>query len=149
MGSQALSNIPHIMVFGGRDFSDYDFLRETLDDVTKNFKDGMVIVTGEWRGVGFGTANYIGADLLAEKWAIERRLPYMRFPPHFDDFPGGVLKKHAGAFHKRNREMVAFIASLPKGFSVGFHDGKSPGTASVIELLAKAKVKTKVFKYKE
>ena len=137
--------LPNVMVFGTRTFDDYPLLRTKLDTYTANL-GRIIVVTGEWRGIGYGTPNYIGADLLAEQWASERKFVFRRFPPPFEDFP----HNRKAALHVRNREMVAYMASLPPGdaFAVGFWDEVSPGTKSVIELLQKTAVPFKLVRYK-
>lgn len=136
------SELPHVMVAGTRSFTNYVLLAEKMDRFTADLGE-LVVVTGEWRGIGYGTKGYMGADLLAEQWAGSRRFGYKRFPPEFEKFPGSKV----GAFHARNREMVHFIAGLDEGFAVLFWDGESPGTRSVIELLREYDVQHKVVRY--
>lgn len=135
--------LPHVIIFGSRLFADYDLLRERMDRYTVEL-GRLYVCTGEWRGIGIGTPQYIGADLLGERWAAERKFTVKRFPPPFEDF---TKANRVGAFHARNREMVTFVAGVRHGFAVGFWDGTSPGTASVIELLVKHKVKHRVVRY--
>lgn len=132
-----------IMVAGTRTFSDYALLESELDKVAAQLGP-LIVCTGEWRGIGYGTANYVGADLLAEKWAARRRFTVRRFPP---DFAAAGRNRNA-AFHARNREMVEHVAAVG-GRAVVFWNGTSPGTASVIELLKKHQVKRKVFLFDE
>lgn len=140
--------LPHVMIFGTRTFSDYGLLCERMDKYTADLGP-FVVITGEWRGIGYGTPGYRGADLLGEQWAygVHKtrgfRVPVVRFPPEFELFP----RNEKGAFHKRNRDMVEYLAGLRDGFAVGFHDGVSSGTASVIELLKKSGITHRVVRY--
>lgn len=138
-----VETLPHVIVAGTRTFNDYELLRERMERYTAQL-GSLYVVTGEWRGIGIGTAKYIGADLLGERWAAERGFPVKRFPPPFQDFPG---KQRNAAFHVRNKEMVEYVAGLEEGFGVVFWDGTSPGTASVIELLRKYRVNHKIVRY--
>lgn len=136
-----MTSYPILMVFGTRTFRDFDLLDDTLTHMTSEI-GRVTIVTGEWRGIGRGTANYVGADLLAEQWADLRHWTRMRFPPDF------AAHGKPAAFHVRNREMIEYTA-LNNGFAIGFWDGRSPGTKSVIDLLKKHKVTNHIVTYKE
>lgn len=136
------ADMPHVIVCGTRTFADYPLLKSKMDALTADLGP-LVVVTGEWRGVGYGTPGYIGADLLGEQWASSVRAPVVQFPPEFDKFPKGS----PGPFHQRNREMVQFVAGLKHGYAAVFYDGKSPGTASMIQLLKQAKVEFRVTRY--
>lgn len=135
--------LPHVIVAGTRTFADYELLRERMERYTCELGP-LVVCTGEWRCIGIGTAKYVGADLLGERWAAERRFTVKRFQPPFELFPG---KQRNGAFHARNKEMVEYVAGLEEGCAVLFWDGTSPGTASVIELLRKHRVNHKIVRY--
>lgn len=135
-----------VMIFGTRSFQDYGLLCEKMNYYTSRLDGPCEVATGEWRGVGYGTPNYRGADLLGEQWAYQvRRCGVRRFPPPFADHPN----THAGrsaAFHARNREMVLYVAAAG-GSAVGFWDGTSPGSRSVIDLLKKHRVQHRVVRY--
>jgi hypothetical protein len=120
------SELPHVMIFGTRTFNDYDLLKQRMELYTAELGE-IVVCTGEWRGIGYGEPDYIGADLLGEQWAHSHRYLVKRFQP---DFKLGS----PACFHVRNREMVEFVASVKEGYAVCFWDGDSPGTWSVIQL---------------
>lgn len=129
----------HVIIFGTRTFNDYPLLKSKMDLYTRELEK-LVVCTGEWRGIGKGTPQYIGADLLGEQWASEKRFLVRRFEPDF------VAHKPPACFHIRNREMVQHVAGV-NGFAVGFWDGRSTGTASVIELCRDLGVRLKVVRY--
>lgn len=135
-----VEDLPHVIIFGTRTFNDYELLKTKMDLYTASLGK-IVVCTGEWRGIGYGTPEYIGADLLGEQWAHHLHHPVLQFPPEFH--------KHGtpAAFHIRNREMVEYVAERREGFAVGFWDGKSTGTKSVRELLRKHNIPTKMVRY--
>lgn len=105
-----------ILVFGGRDFTDYDW----LDLVVKK-----AIITASKAGerpnfVISGAAE--GADRLAVRWAEQNGFPFVLCPYwRFRGREGG---------HARNRFMAEFFRPV---ISVGFPGG--PGTASMWSIL--------------
>lgn len=110
-----------ILVCGGREFKDSDFLRETLHDclltVRTEFPDQrMVIVHGDGRG----------ADKMAGQWAADFNVPCLRIPAEWD-----LWDKGAGFM--RNQQMLDWFAI---DRVVAFDGG--PGTADMCKR-AKAK----------
>ena len=101
-----------IIVAGGRDFNDYELLCRKLDFFLSS-TENPVIVCGEARG----------ADSLGKRYALERGIPVISFPADWDRYG-----KSAG--FRRNKEMAANADAL-----VAFWDGKSRGTANMIELM--------------
>lgn len=138
------TRVEKVIIGGTRTFDDFDLLRETMDRLTRKF-DKVEVVSGEWRGIGYGTPAYVGADLLGEKWAAERKFVVKRFCPPFHKFPGGIAKKHPGAFHIRNRAMAQYAG--PTGFACVFWDGESDGTKSLIKECLKVGVQLKIVRY--
>lgn len=101
-----------VIVAGGRDFDDYDLLREKLDFLLSN-QTNIQIVCGEARG----------ADTLGKKYANERGYEVLSFPANWKTYG-----KSAG--HRRNREMAEAADVL-----VAFWDGKSRGTEGMIKIM--------------
>lgn len=106
-----------VVVFGSREFDDYDFLKETL---VQQFKykhlepSDVTIVEGGARG----------ADALAEFFAKEHSgVAHKQFPADWD-------KHGKSAGHIRNSEMAKYC-----DFGIAFWDGKSKGTRSMVEKL--------------
>lgn len=147
--TNSYSFLPHVIIFGTRTFRDFGLLKEKMNHYTSEL-GRVVVCTGEWRSIGYDTPEYVGADLLGERWAHTHPLrhPVQQFPPPFGDFPDSRAGR-AGAFHARNREMVEYVAGLTKvdTAAVAFWDGDSSGTESVIELVKKHKILLKVVRY--
>lgn len=136
-----------VMVFGTRTFDDYALLDEKLSWFTSQLEP-FVLVTGEWRNPGYGTPNYIGADLLAERWVSKRLGRYMRFPPRWDEFPNSPTGR-AQALVARTTEMVKYVSDQVNGHALGFWDGESPGSLHAIKEIKRYGVSHKVIRYKE
>ena len=119
-----------IIVAGGRDFTDYALLSETLDVILKRYTLREVqIVSGCCRG----------ADALGERYARAHGIPVVRFPADWQAYG-----KAAGPI--RNRKMAEY-ASEGEGILVAFWDGKSRGTASMIRLAEKYELQIKTITY--
>ena len=119
-----------IIVAGGRDFTDYALLSETLGVILKRYTLREVqIVSGCCRG----------ADALGERYAREHGIPIKRFPANWLAYG-----KAAGPI--RNREMAEYAAECD-GMLVAFWDGKSRGTASMIRLAEKYGLQIKIITY--
>ena len=121
-----------IIVAGGRDFTDYALLSETLDVILKIYTLREVqIVSGCCRG----------ADALGERYAREHGIPVVRFPADWQAYG-----KAAGPI--RNRKMAEYASEGEgEGVLVAFWDGKSPGTASMIRLAEKYGLQIKTITY--
>lgn len=105
-----------LIVAGGRDFDNYDKLKQELDALTSTIKDSSVeIVCGMARG----------ADSLGERYAKENNLPIKYFPANWNS-----NGKSAG--YIRNEEMARYATHL-----VAFWDGESKGTKHMINLAEK------------
>lgn len=115
-----------IIVAGGRDFEDYDLLKESINRMIQNLnKDDITIISG--------TAK--GADLLGEQFAKEYNLKLIRIPANWD-------KYGKGAGFKRNYEMAKLADVL-----IAFWDNSSKGTMHMINIANKQKLQVKIFKY--
>lgn len=101
-----------LIIAGGRDFSDYRCLKESVIGLNINISE---IVSG----------NAKGADALGEQFALENNIPVKSFPADW-----GKNGRSAGPI--RNKEMADYADIL-----VAFWDGKSKGTKSMIELANK------------
>lgn len=100
-----------VAVVGSRSFADYGKLVDFLDCLVIG-----AIVSGGARG----------ADRLAERYAAERGIPVVLFPPDY-------ARHGRGAPIVRNK-LIVDAADLV----VAFWDGASAGTRSTIELARKA-----------
>lgn len=115
-----------VIIAGGRDFSDYEYLKTTMDYLLQN-KSDIVIVSGMARG----------ADTLGVRYAQERGYPLMRFPAQWEKFG-------RAAGYKRNVEMADNADAL-----VVFWDGQSRGTKNMIEIAAKRQMPVRIKRYKK
>jgi hypothetical protein len=113
-----------IIIAGGRDFNNYELLKEKLNEIVGDNSD-IEIVSGMARG----------ADLLGIKYANEFGYPIKEFPAQWDKFG-----KSAG--YRRNEEMAKYSDTC-----VCFWDGKSKGTKHMIDLSNKYGLKTFVVNY--
>lgn len=114
-----------IIIAGSRDFNDYNKLKIQCNYLLGNVKSEIEIVSG--------TAS--GADKLGEKYAEEMGYKLTMFPANWDKYG-----KAAGPL--RNKEMAEYSDAL-----IAFWDGKSRGTASMINQAKKLKLKVKVCTY--
>ena len=115
-----------IIVAGGRDFSDIDLMEEKLNHLLqKRLPEDTAIISG--------MAN--GADTLGTHWAEQHGFEVMRFPADWT-----MYGRSAG--YKRNHEMLAAATGL-----VAFWDGRSRGTAHMIQIARDAGIKVVVIRY--
>lgn len=114
-----------VIIAGGRDFEDYEFLKLTMDRLLADITSEICVVCGMAKG----------ADLLGERYANEKGYKVSRFPADWSSFG-----KFAGFV--RNEEM-AQNADAP----VAFWDGKSRGTQHMIKTAERYKLKIRVKKY--
>jgi hypothetical protein len=110
-----------VIIAGGRNFNNYDVLRQNCDKVL-SLQEDVEIVSG--------TAN--GADKLGERYAQEKGLLVKQFPADWE-------KYGRGAGYKRNEEMAKYADVL-----IAFWDGKSRGTKHMIDLAKKYELKVEV-----
>lgn len=129
-----------VVIAGGRDFDDYDLLRDKCTKLLTN-KSNIVVVSG--------TAN--GADKLGEVFGAYNRYEIKRFKADWDNIdttPCLVRYNRSGkpynalAGNIRNKEMGEFADA-----GIVFWDGKSKGSADMIKILEKLGKPVKVIKY--
>lgn len=113
-----------IIVAGSRDFTDYNLLKIKLDFYIGKHSDIEIIS---------GTAR--GADRLGERYAEEKGLTLTRFSADWKKYG-----KRAG--YLRNEEMAQYATH-----AVIFWDGKSKGTAHMIELCKTYGINYRVIKF--
>ena len=114
-----------VIVAGGRDFNNYELLKNKLDILLSNISDEIIIVSGKARG----------ADSLGERYALEKGYRIAEFPAQWDKFG-----KRAG--YIRNEEMARYSDAC-----VCFWDGQSKGTKHMIDLSKKYNLKLRVIEY--
>ena len=113
-----------VIIAGGRDFNDYDLLKNTCDYLLSDYDDIEIIS---------GNAN--GADKLGERYAIENNYKLNSFPADWNKYG-----KSAG--YKRNVEMAEYGSAL-----IAFWDGKSKGTGHMIDIANKNKLNVRIINY--
>lgn len=109
----ATKNKFRVIIAGGRDFTDYQLLRQKCDKILadKSKSSQIVIVSGTARG----------ADRLGERYARERGFQVERYPADWD-----ADGKSAGPI--RNAKMAENADAL-----IAFWDGESRGTYNMID----------------
>jgi hypothetical protein len=113
-----------VIIAGGRDFTDYELLKEKCDKILSSQKE-IKIVSG----------NAQGADYLGERYAKERGYNLILFPADWKKYG-----KAAGPI--RNTQMAENSDSL-----IAFWDGKSRGTKHMINTATKLGLKVRVVSY--
>lgn len=118
-----------IIIAGGRNFNDYNLLKEKVDNIISNKRKThqIYIVSGKARG----------ADSLGEKYANENGLNIMEFPADWD-------KHGKSAGYKRNLEMAENADAL-----IAFWDGESRGTKHMIDIAKEKNLLTRIIRYDE
>jgi hypothetical protein len=113
-----------VIVAGGRDFQNYNLLKNKLDLLLSS-KENVVIVSGCAKG----------ADMLGEKYARQNNLVISFYPALW-----GQFGKQAG--FGRNLEMAKNADAC-----VCFWDGESTGTKHMIDTAKSLNLKLRVFNY--
>lgn len=118
-----------VIVAGGRDFDNYEFLKEKLDETFESLGD----LDAHPIEIISGMAD--GADTLGIKYAKEHKLTMVLYPANWDKYPrmAGIL---------RNMNMLVTATHL-----VAFWDGKSHGTKHLIEIAKEKGIPVWIYKY--
>lgn len=111
-----------VVIAGGREFNDYELLREICDGVIPVVPE---IVSGGARGT----------DKLGERYAKEKGYDLKVFPADWG-------KHGKGAGHIRNKQMAEYGDML-----VAFWDGESKGTKNMIDTSKRLGLIVYVHKY--
>lgn len=120
----------YALIAGGRDFDDYQLLKNTMNILLTYFTDVAIIS---------GTAN--GADKLGEVYAKEKGYKLIRCPADWNKYG-----KQAG--YIRNSEMADIITNNNNnGICVCFWDKKSKGTKHMIDIANNKQIQTYVIEY--
>lgn len=116
-----------VVVAGGRDFTNYNLLKEKVDNILsqKKLTHKILILSGK----------SIGADCLGEIYALENNLEILSYPADWDKFG-----KKAGV--KRNAEMINDADAL-----IAFWNGNSRGTKYMIDIATKKGKMIRVINY--
>ena len=116
-----------VIIAGGRDFGDYELLRDSCDHKLSNFHatHNITIISGGARG----------ADRLAQDYAQDRKY-------HLEIMNADWETHGKSAGYKRNQAMADVATHL-----IAFHDGESRGTANMIQVATKLGLKLCVIRY--
>ena len=113
-----------VIIAGGRDFNDFDLLKEKCDKILSNIKVTEIVSGGAK-----------GADSLAERYAFGCGYNFKKFTANWND-----LGKAAGII--RNCDMSLYSDAL-----IAFWDGKSRGTKHMIETAKNDGLKIRIIRY--
>ena len=116
-----------VIIAGGRDYNNYAQLERAMDRLLSNITDEIVIVCGMARG----------ADMLGEQYGKQRGYRINYFPADWQTFG-----KSAG--YIRNQKMAENADAL-----VAFWDGKSRGTANMIDIALRFELSVRVIRYNQ
>lgn len=118
-----------VIIAGGRDFANYDLLKQHCDYMLSKRAEveEIVIISG----------GASGADSLGEQYANERGYSLRQFPAQWEKYG-----RQAGPM--RNREMAANADAL-----IAYWDGKSRGTKNMIEEAQKRGLKVSIKHYEK
>src|SRR5690349_6814946 len=108
MNPFTLAKTMRVLVFGGRDYADYELLKAELDNLHSEKKIACIIQGGA-----------SGADALAKRWAAENGIECAEYPADCKKYG-----KKAGPI--RNRQMIDHGQPT---YAVAFPGGK--GTADM------------------
>ena len=114
-----------VIIAGTRTFQNYPLLNRKMDYFLSRTDDEIKIVCGMARG----------ADLLGKQYGEEHGYKVLCFPADWDQYG-----KKAG--YLRNKQMAENADAL-----VAFWDGKSRGTANMIELAKQFQLKVRIVRY--
>ena len=116
-----------IIIAGGRDFMDYNLLKEKANKILQEKREShkIVIISGCARG----------ADTLGLRYASENAFDVEEYPANWDKYG-----KKAG--YMRNVEMAENADAL-----IACWDGKSKGTKHMIDIATKRNLPIRVIRY--
>lgn len=138
-------NIIRIIVAGGRDFKDYEYLKtsiiEILSELESRYSTDQTKL--EKNLIEFVSGVAKGADTLGERFAHEEGYIVKQFPADWSQFGNS-----AGFI--RNIEMAKYASSKKDnshGILIAFWDGESRGTKNMIYHAEKHGMEVHVFSY--
>lgn len=121
-----------VIVAGSRNFNDYDFLEESINQIIGN-KSNVCIISGAARG----------ADMLGEKYAEKYNLKLKRFLARWDKYGNA-------AGYKRNIEMLDYATQpMNEAMLIAFWDGISKGTKHMINSAKRKGIEVKIFNFQK
>ena len=115
-----------LIIAGSRTFTDYQFLKTTLDKILSTVSEEIEVVSGACRGT----------DKLGELYARQYGYPVKLFTPNWD-------KYKLGAGFRRNIQMAEYATHC-----VVFWDGQSKGAKHMIDTANRYDLPTRVITIK-
>ena len=119
-----------LIIAGGRNFNDYDYLQRMCDNFIQENGDDITVISGHAKG----------ADQLGERYAKEQGLKLEIFPADWNAYG-----KKAGPI--RNEQMAKRALEFPNQMLLAFWDGKSRGTANMINTAIGLDISTDIISY--
>jgi hypothetical protein len=134
-----------IIVAGGRDFNDYDYLKKSIRGVLFELENrklcGSLNIFKTKQEICFIGGKAKGADTLGEEFAYEFGFPFVGFAANWD-----LYGKKAG--YLRNTEMAKYATQENNhAVLIAFWDGKSKGTENMINTAKENGIEVFVFRY--
>jgi len=120
----------YVLIAGGRDFTNYEVLKKTVNEELKDNKLPVTLISGAARG----------ADSLGEKWAKEYGHEIVQYKPEWDTYGNS-----AGPI--RNNEMFNFIKDKLNKKIIIFWDGQSRGTMYMIKISTIGQIPISIYNY--
>lgn len=129
-----------VMIFGGRDFNNYNLLCKVCDKLLSRFNN-ITIVEGEASG----------ADTLARRYGEEKGYIIEKYPADWNNLEAPICSIKYNRYGEpynclagfnRNQTMVDVC-----DIAIGFWDSKSSGTYDSMKRLKKANKKTVIVDY--
>lgn len=128
-----------IIIAGGRDFSDYNYLKESVFTVLKQIKNQGFNTSKT--NIEIISGNATGADSWGERFSWDHLITLKMFPADWNR-----LGRKAGIL--RNIEMADYcVKNAEFSCLIAFHDTISKGTAHMLKTAKSKGIKSKVFKY--
>lgn len=128
-----------VIIAGSRNFSNYELLKQKCDNILK------------FRQVEIVSGGAKGADLLGEKYALERGYDIKRFIPDWSiGKSAGYIRNEAMAKYASDRDQkLEYLLTDESTFGglIVFWDGKSRGSKNMIDLALKYNLKLRVIRY--
>lgn len=123
----------YLLISGGRNFFNYDYLMKKCDYLLQNHKDKKIIIVS-------GLAS--GTDSLGELYSLDKNYEFIGKKANWNKY-----KHFAGSI--RNQEMANLIKNKKFKACVCFWDGKSKGTKNMISICKKQNIPLRIYNYQE
>ena len=130
-----------VLIAGGRDFNNYELLKQKCNEFLKDIKDEIVIISGK--------AN--GADTLGEQYAKENGYEIEEYPAQWNDLTAEPCKIKHNRYGKPYNALAGFNRNKlmvdSANLVIAFWDNKSNGTRDTINYSKKKNVELEIVSY--